>query len=226
MVRALLAVILTVCAAACGTTVDSAAPAGVTNPTAGELMAKVRHCHQISAGRLRTDEGRRPDIPICRLRGAVFWTADMDVDCDGQVSARCNPHTGDCCFQPDTAFHQSDGKPLSAGVLPYIVIPGPGRIWDYARSGINGGSIVAVIYRNRLEYAIVGDTDASDKIGEASYATARGLGINPSPADGGTDGPVTYIVFSGPSNVVPRPEDHRDAVTMGQRVARKFLSRN
>lgn len=226
MVRTLLAVVLTVCATACATTVDSAAPSGAHNPTAGQLMAKVRHCHQISAGKLRTDEERRPSIPICRLRGAVFWTADMDVDCDGQVTAQCNPHTGDCCFQPDTSFHQSDGKPLRAGRLPYIVIPGQGRIWNYAHSGINGGSIVAVIYRHRLEYAIVGDTDAPDKIGEASYATAQGLGINPSPADGGTDGPVTYILFSGPSNVVPRLEDHRAAVTMGERAAVKFLSIN
>jgi hypothetical protein len=52
--------------------------------------------------------------------------------------------------------------------LPYIVIPRQGRIWNYAHSGINGGSVVAVIYRHRLEYAVVGDTDAPDKIGEAS----------------------------------------------------------
>ncbi len=226
MVRALLAVVLAVCLAACGTTVDSAAPSGAANPTAQQLMAKVRHCHQISTGKLRTDEDRKPSIPICGLHGAVFWTADMDVDCDGQVTAQCNPHTGDCCFQPDTAFHQSDGKPLSAGRLPYIVIPGQGREWNYEHSGIDGGSIVAVIYRHRIEYAIVGDTDSPDKIGEASYATAHGLGINPSPADGGTDGPVTYILFSGPSNVVPKPEDHQAAVTMGQKAARKFLSQN
>ena len=54
---------------------------------------------------------------VTDANGAVFWKADMDIDCDGQRTSQCNENT-DCCFQADTAFHQSDGKPLNAAKLP------------------------------------------------------------------------------------------------------------
>ncbi len=42
---------------------------------------------------------------------------------------------------------------------------------------------------------MVGDTGPDEIIGEASYATAKALGIDPDPETGGTDSGVTYIVF-------------------------------
>jgi hypothetical protein len=80
--------------------------------------------------------------------------------------------------------------------------------------------VVAVIYNNQVEYAVVGDTGPTDIIGESSYATASALGINPDPKNGGTDGPVTYIVF--PHTSVDPIENHGNAVTLGEQVASQF----
>jgi hypothetical protein len=78
-----------------------------------------------------------------------------------------------------------------------------------------------VIYRDRVQYAVVGDAGPYDLIGEASYATARALGINPDPHGGGTPSGVTYIVFK---NSRATPIESRDAAEeTGERLARQFV---
>jgi hypothetical protein len=191
--------------------------------SAADLLAKVTSCSQISRGKYRTDQGASATVPVCGKDGAVFWKADMDIDCDGQVTARCNADT-DPWFQGDTAFHQSDGRPLNSEELPYIVVPSPSATWNYANSGIKGGGVAAVIHGNKVEYAVVGDTGPAKVIGEASYATARALGIDPDPATGGTGSGVTYILFTG-SRVSPI-ESHSAAVSLGSTLAKQFLKDN
>ncbi|WP_413116546.1 glycoside hydrolase family 75 protein [Streptomyces sp. CY1] len=191
--------------------------------TAAQLLAKVQGCSQISSGKYRTDDETSANIPVCGANGAVFWKADMDIDCDGQVTSRCNEDT-DPWFQDDTAFHQSDGKPLVADKLPYVVVPSPSSTWDYTKSGIKGGGVVAVIYNNKVEYAVVGDTGPTKIIGEASYATANALGIDPNPETGGAESGVTYIVFKN-SSVSPI-ENHDKAVSVGDGLAKQFIQNN
>jgi hypothetical protein len=189
-------------------------------PSASQLLAKVTNCQQISNGKYATDEGQAATIPVCQANGAVFFKADMDVDCDGQRTAQCNEQT-DCCFYPDTAFHTSTDQPLDAAKLPYIVLPSPSPTWDYRTAGIDGGAVVAVIYNNQVTYAVVGDTGPTGIIGESSYATAQSLGINPDPKNGGTDSGVTYIVF--PHSQVNPIESHANAVSLGQQLATQFV---
>ena len=203
------------------TVTDTASGGGA--PTAQELLAKVTGCTQISNGKYKTDSETSRTIAVCDKNGAVFWKADMDIDCDGQRTAQCNEDT-DCCFLPDTAFHQSDGKPLNAATLPYVVVPSPSGTWDYRNYGIKGGGVVAIIYNNQVLYAVVGDTGPTDIIGEASYASAAQLGINPDPSNGGTDSGVTYILFK---NATISPiENHGKAVTTGEQLARQFINNN
>ncbi|MGW5664740.1 glycoside hydrolase family 75 protein [Streptomyces sp. NPDC003758] len=191
--------------------------------SAADLLAKVTSCSQISNGKYKTDDETSATVPVCGKNGAVFWKADMDVDCDGQVTGKCNGDT-DPWFQDDTAFHQSDGKPLRADSLPYVVVPSAGSIWKYSSSGIKGGGVVAVIYNNKVEYAVVGDTGPTKIIGEASYATAKALGIDPDPATGGADSGVTYILFKN-SQVSPI-ESHSAAVSLGESLAKQFIRNN
>ncbi|WP_329302518.1 glycoside hydrolase family 75 protein [Streptomyces sp. NBC_00659] len=227
---------LTLSAAACAALLATAAlPAagasGTTNPrsaqegsvSAAALLAKVTSCSQISSGKYRTDEETSATVPVCGKNGAVFWKADMDIDCDGQVTAKCNGST-DPWFQDDTAFHQSNGQALRADSLPYVVVPSTSSIWKYTSSGIKGGGVVAVIYNGKVEYAVVGDTGPTQIIGEASYATASALGIDPDPETGGTDSGVTYILFKN-SQVSPI-ESHSAAVSLGDSLARQFLQNN
>jgi hypothetical protein len=190
-------------------------------PSASELLSKLTACSQISSGKYKTDSETSRTIPVCGLSDAVFWKADMDIDCDGQRTSQCNENT-DCCFQADTAFHQSDGKPLNAAALPYVVVPSPSSTWDYRKFGIAGAGVVAVIYNNQVTYAVVGDTGPTDIIGEASYATASSLGINPDPSNGGTDSGVTYLFFKN-SKVTPI-ESHANAVSTGEALARQFVN--
>ena len=191
--------------------------------TAAQLLAKVKNCSQISNGKYRTDDETSATVPVCDTGGAVFWKADMDVDCDGQVTSKCNEDT-DPWFQDDTAFHQSNGKPLIADKLPYVVVPSKSSTWDYGSSGIQGGGVVAVVYNNKVEYAVVGDTGPTKIIGEASYATANALGIDPDPETGGAESGVTYILFKN-SSVSPI-ENHDKAVSVGDGLAKQFVQNN
>ncbi|MFE2944177.1 glycoside hydrolase family 75 protein [Streptomyces sp. NPDC059255] len=191
--------------------------------SAAALMARAERCDQISNGLYRTREDTPPTVAVCDARGAVFWKADMDIDCDGQLTARCN-HETDPYYQEQTAYTQSDGRHLNAEKLPYIVVPMTSSIWDHASSGIHGGALAAVIHGDTVQYAVVGDVGPPGIIGEASHAAARGLGILTDPARGGVASGVTYIVFKH-SQVAPI-EDHDAAVRLGDELARKFLRDN
>jgi hypothetical protein len=191
--------------------------------SAADLLAKVTSCSQLSNGKYRTDDETSASVPVCGKNGAVFWKADMDIDCDGQRTSKCNENT-DPWYQDDTAFHQSNGKPLKADSLPYVVVPSSSSIWNYSGAGIKGAGVVAVIYNNKVQYAVVGDTGPSKIIGEASYATAQALGIDPDPENGGTDSGVTYILFKN-SQVSPI-ENHGAAVSLGDQLAKQFIRDN
>ncbi|MFI5758497.1 glycoside hydrolase family 75 protein [Streptomyces sp. NPDC051569] len=191
--------------------------------SASALLAKVTGCSQISNGKYRTDEETSATVPVCDANGAVFWKADMDIDCDGQVTPQCGWDT-DPWFQDDTAFHQSNGQPLNSAALPYVVVPSSSGIWNYASAGIKGGGVVAIVYNNQVEYAVVGDTGPDEIIGEASYSAAAGLGIDPDPEYGGAESGVTYILFKN-SQASPI-ESHADAVSRGDALAQRFLTEN
>ncbi|MYT92584.1 hypothetical protein GTY40_16240 [Streptomyces sp. SID8359] len=198
-------------------------PAEDAPVTAGELLAEVRSCRQISRGKYRTDVGRaKATVPVCATGDAVFWKADMDIDCDGRRTKVCNKKT-DPYFQPQTAFTSSRGKPLDSAALPFVVVPAPSRTWDYRKSGLTGGSVVAVIYEDRVRYAVIGDTGPAGIIGEGSYALAEELSIDPHPTTGGAASGVTYIAFKD-SRISPI-ESRARAESRGEELARAFVGR-
>jgi hypothetical protein len=132
------------------------------------------------------------------LTNATFWTADMDIDCDGRETPFCNKKT-----DPDFQGQLSCGTDIAADETPYFVIP-IGSPANSRKRGIQIGQIAAILYKERVAYAMfLDECGISSLIGEASCATARLLGINPDPKNGGTDEPVTYIVFTGPSGASP-----------------------
>src|SRR6266581_2380335 len=63
------------------------APEGL--PTAAELLAKLATCTSIG-GPYSIDASEPATVSICSATNAVFWTADLDVDCDGVMSTQCN----------------------------------------------------------------------------------------------------------------------------------------
>jgi hypothetical protein len=192
---------------------------------AAELAALTAKCSVASKGKYATDEGAKSTVDICKLNGAYFWKADMDVDCDGQSTAQCN-HSTDPWYQNQTSFNQSDGKPLIASKLPYVVIPLPSSRFSYHAANIKPGAVVAVLYNGKLSFGVFGDEGPSNIIGESSYAMAKSLGIDPNPATGGTDSGVTYIAFTGSGAVVSPIENHDKAVSLGATLAATLLKNN
>jgi hypothetical protein len=207
--------------------VDSGVDAGVDSGQSlvQQLTTLTANCNVASNGKYATDQGAPPTIDICKLNGAFFWTADMDVDCDGKTTTPCNSTT-DPSYQNQTSFTDSKGNPLDAANLPYVVIPLASARFDYAAQGIAPGAVVIVLYNGQLEYGVFGDEGPSDIIGEASYAMASSLGIDPNPATGGVDSGVTYIVFTGPSAAPSMLEDHAATVTLGQSLAAQLIQNN
>ncbi|MFB6978882.1 glycoside hydrolase family 75 protein [Streptomyces scopuliridis] len=191
--------------------------------TAEALRSRANGCDQISNGRYRTRESTPATIPVCDARGAVFWKADMDIDCDGQATAHCN-RSADPYYQDTTAYTQADGKALNPEELPYIVVPLSSSIWNFRSSGIRGGSVAAVIHRDKVQYAVVGDTGPPGIIGEASYATARALGISADPSGGGVPSGVTYIVFK--DSEISRLDDQETITRRGGELAKQFIRDN
>ncbi|CAL9357299.1 glycoside hydrolase family 75 protein [Streptomyces sp. enrichment culture] len=187
---------------------------------AADLLARVRDCEPVSRGNYRSDTGAPADIPVCGTRDAVYWKADLDVDCDGRPGDRCNGRT-DPHFSPATAFTADDGRPLDAERLPYVVVPEPSEIWDHRADDVRAGSLAALVHGDRVRYAVVGDVGPRDLIGEASYAAARSLGIPADPAGGGVSSGVTYIVFKG--SEAESIGDTTAAEKAGERLARTFV---
>ncbi|MDI3408999.1 glycoside hydrolase family 75 protein [Streptomyces cavernicola] len=225
LVPAALAPVLLTALAAPPAAADESGPTVVAEeggPTvAAALLAKIRGCAQISKGRYRADDGAPANIPVCGGKGVVHFKADLDIDCDGRPSSVCNKRT-DPYFQPTTAFQDARGRHLDSAKLPYVVVPGASKLWSHRDSKVWGGGLAAVVHRGKVQYAVVGDTGPADLIGEASYATARGLGINPHPVRGGAARDVTYIFFTG-SEVKPI-ESAGAAQRMGAELTRRFLA--
>ncbi|MEU4390228.1 peptidoglycan-binding protein [Kribbella sp. NPDC023855] len=197
--------------------------AELAGPTAQQLKEKTSGCPtQLSNGKYAQDSGGARTIAVCQSGTAVHWTADFDIDCDGQRTTQCNENT-DPSFQPNTSWNQSDGRPLNSAGLPFIVVPLASTIWNYQTAGITGGTIAAVVYQDKVAYAVVGDQGPTGIIGEGSYKLAQQLGINPNPATGGVSGAVvTYVLFPGVKSVPI--ENAADAVSKGEAAATSFVN--
>jgi hypothetical protein len=104
--------------------------------------------------------------------GTIFFDAKMGVDADGSELSKIRPGATD---QSETSFRYPlpNSPSLDADKIPYIVVPGS----DFEKPlGIEAGDIAAVIYKDHLVYAIVGDHGPKCKIGEGSIQLHEKLG--------------------------------------------------
>lgn len=123
--------------------------------------------------------------------GSVTWRAKAAVDTDGS-----GPLHGDPDAQADTSLHRN-GKPLNADIDRYIVTP-PAIIAGVKGIVLGCAAHVTNTRNGQSTAAVVGDIGPHRKIGEISVATARALGIDPSPTRGGEDAHVIlYTIWPG-----------------------------
>lgn len=192
--------------------------------TAAQLLAVLKHGQLIkeTENKFQADVEKPKNISMYSLTNATFWTADMDIDCDGRETPECNKKT-DPWFQNQV----SCGTDIAASETPYFVIP-IGSPANSAKRDIRIGQIGAIIYSNQVVYAAFLDECGNKSlIGEASCATAKLLGVNPDPKNGGTDEAVTYIVFTGPTGRITDKADyanHAKAVEIGVRRAKELIA--
>ena len=236
---------------------QDASDESIAAPDAASLRALASACAPVAGTRpFATDVTDQGDpegagtVEICGLDGAIWWRADMDVDCDGGQGQAC---LSDASYLPDTATTDADGAPLDASTLPYVVVPLP---WNptgprdadffYCDHGLTLGGVVAAIYGDEVVYGVIGDEGpvtaepagadgecgavpfAGGVVGEASYAMAAALGIDPDPNVGGVDCgpsgcPVLYILFAG--EALDDPGDAAAAEAEGEQRARALLAK-
>ena len=80
----------------------------------------------------------------------------------------CATENTDSSFQPNTSWNQSNGLPLNSATLPFIVVPLPSTTWNFSTAGIGGATIAAVVYQDKVAYAVVGDQGPAGIIGEGT----------------------------------------------------------
>src|ERR1043166_1598085 len=161
--------------------------AGGRGSAPAQLLAATKRGQLIkeTENKFQADMDRPKNISMYSLTNATFWTADMDIDCDGRETPFCNKKT-----DPDFQSQLSCDMDIAAEETPYFVIP-MGSPANSKKRGIEIGQVAAIIYSNQVVYAVfLDECGISTLIGEASCATARLLGIDPDPKTGGTDGPV------------------------------------
>jgi hypothetical protein len=133
--------------------------------------------------------------------GTIFFDGKMALDADGSAYAKARE--GDGVNQSQTSF-QINGKSLDAAKVPFIVVP-----QDYSATvrfkktlGVRVGDIAAIVYKNTVVYAIVGDEGPSCRLGEGSIDLHVRLGHNicknadcSDIHDLGIDNGVQYFIF-------------------------------
>lgn len=188
------------------------------------LKTKTSSCNPLAGvQQFSQNGGSTADIPMCQLDGAIFWKADFDIDCDGGTSENCH---ADPYYQASTSGVDSKGKYLNASTLPYVVLPLDSDTFKSAKHGLSLGSVVAVIYKDVMAYAVIGDRGPRAAIGEGSEYLAEILGMDTNSRWGGVEGKaVTYIAFTGADGKSSPLEDHDAARAVGRRQANRLVGK-
>ena len=148
-----------------------------------------------AATAINKDITKAPKIFASLPGGAVIFDTDLELDTDGWPDGP----GGDTSFQPDTNLH-CGGRPINANAVPYFVLPLP-RPW-FANRGIALGDYAAVIFRDKVAFAVFADLGPTKKLGEGSLELLRRLGQerlkpNGKVINAGMGPRVVTIVFPG-----------------------------
>ena len=143
--------------------------------------------------------------------GTLFIDADLDTDADGSPRAlEIDPDYGQLPTSFNFANEEGQRQYVNAEEVPYIVLP----LEFYADMGIELGDVAAVVWKNRVVYALFADEGPKNLIGEGSVALSEALGFDPwEEGDGrmqivsGIEGDVLMFVFPHSANTNLTPEN-------------------
>lgn len=136
----------------------------------------------------------------------------QDKDGNPYVQGPNDPFPGyyvSCTSLADRDKDDSDPtKYVDASKIPFVVLPR--EVVRESGTRIGDFAVVFNLRNGRSSYAIFADVGT---MGEGSVALAQRLGIDPDAREGGTRGPVRYVVFPGSGNGRPRTLDEIASVT-------------
>jgi hypothetical protein len=177
---------------------------------------------------------QKKTISLYQNTGAVFFQADMDIDCDGTSTGICGgtdpSHQGQLSCDELGKCSKNNGGQVDASTTPFYVTP-VGTPFSASSRGVAVGQLAVVINRKTnpisVVYGAMLDEDGvSQEIGEASAGMARLLGVDNNPDTGGQPDGIVYIIFRGPGGRMTSVGDfanHQKAITMGQTLAAALI---
>jgi hypothetical protein len=134
-------------------------------------------------GATRVERSFEGGQTILKLKeGPIYVEADMDIDADGSSNAKTiDPGNGQ--LQTSLTYRGVTGQArfVDAETVPYFVLPAnrdPAKRF-FTQMGIQLGDVAAVVFRDKVEYAIFADVGPATKIGEGSIKLAQSLGHDP-----------------------------------------------
>jgi hypothetical protein len=143
--------------------------------------------------------------------GQLFFDSELQLDTDGWPGGLA---AGDRFHQEQTSYRYASNKSINANEVPFFVLPLP-RTWP-SQFGIKMGDLAAVVFKNKLAFAILADAGPSTKLGEGSIELLRRLGQerlkNGRIINSGMGPGVVTIVFPG-SGPVERLTDQDALMT-------------
>lgn len=146
--------------------------------------------------------------------GELYFESNLDLDTDGEESPGI-------IFEPthqnQTSLRHPNGRSLNPNTVPFFVLPGIHSGVGPTKMTMGGvvcalGDIAAVLFQDKIEFAVFGDFGPPGKIGEGSIALHRALGhetIRPSGRirDVDIERDVVMIVFPGSGDGIPHTPD-------------------
>src|ERR1700681_4585590 len=131
-----------------------------------------------------------------------MFDSELQLDTDGWPGA-----AGDRTHQNQTSYRYADRGSSNANEVPFFVLPLPAT-WP-AKFRIRMGDLAAVVFRDKLAFAVFADAGRSTKLGEGSIELHRRVGVerlrpNGKVQDAGMDPGVITVVFPG-TRLTPAP---------------------
>jgi len=142
------------------------------------------------------DITKPPKIFATLPGGQIFFDTDLELDTDGWPDGP----DGDPSWQRNTSLRYADSSSINSNEVPYFVLPGP-KPW-YASRGVSLGDYAAIIFKDKLAFAVFGDIGPKKKLVEGSLELMRRLGQermkpNNTVKNAGMGPRVLTIVFPG-----------------------------
>jgi Fungal chitosanase of glycosyl hydrolase group 75 len=153
---------------------------------------------------INKDITKKPKIFATLPDGQIFFDIDeLELDTDGWPDGP----DGDPSWQRNTSLRYADKGSVNSNAVPYYVLPGP-KDW-YASRGVSLGDYAAVLFKDKLAFAVFGDIGPKKKLGEGSLELMRRLGVermkpNNTVINAGMGPRVLTLVFPGSGNAAHR----------------------